>query len=174
MADDSSARSDEPSSRRTTNPGRTTANGRSASGWMNPDLETKEVHVGQHPGERYIRRIRPSRGTLRRRGPGHLTATEKATMPRGRAGRLLHRFKRVLIGRPLTSADIVHERLTKLKALAVLSSDALSSSAYATEEILLVLVLAGAGALSLTMPVAAAIAALLLIVGFSYRQTIRA
>ena len=69
---------------------------------------------------------------------------------------------------------LVHERLSKTKALAVFSSDALSSSAYATEEILRVLVLAGAAGAELTMPVALAIALLLAIVAISYRQTIKA
>ena len=61
-----------------------------------------------------------------------------------------------------------------MKALAIFSSDALSSSAYATEEILLVLVLAGTGALTASLPIAAVITALLVIVAFSYRQTVRA
>jgi amino acid transporter len=64
--------------------------------------------------------------------------------------------------------------LSKVKALAVFASDALSSTAYATEEILLVLVLAGAGALGLSIPIAIAIAILLVIVGTSYYQTIHA
>ena len=67
-----------------------------------------------------------------------------------------------------------HERLSKKVALAVFSSDALSSVAYATEEILHVLVLGGLAALSLSLPVAMAIAALLFVVSFSYRQTIKA
>ncbi|HUT90903.1 MAG TPA: APC family permease [Thermoguttaceae bacterium] len=66
----------------------------------------------------------------------------------------------------------MHERLTKAKALAVLSSDALSSVAYATEEILLVLVLAGTAALSASVPIAIVIAGLLAVVGTSYYQTI--
>lgn len=142
--------------------------------WINPELETKEVHRGGRPGEKYIRRVRTGRGLIRRRGPGLLIATEKALEPRGRVGRFLNRAKRFLIGRPLTTADIVHERLSKVKALAVLSSDAVSSSAYATEEILRVLVLAGAAALTLTIPISIAIAILLFIVGTSYRQTIKA
>ncbi|MGZ6079636.1 MAG: APC family permease, partial [Myxococcaceae bacterium] len=62
------------------------------------------------------------------------------------------------------------ERLPKKLALPIFSSDAISSSAYATEEILRVLVLAGAGALLLSLPVAAAIALLLAVVSTSYRQ----
>jgi len=67
-----------------------------------------------------------------------------------------------------------HERLTKIKALAVFSSDALSSVAYATEEIMLVLILAGTAAVGLAWPIALGIATLLVIVSFSYYQTIHA
>src|SRR5438067_13671159 len=73
-----------------------------------------------------------------------------------------------LIGAPIKSSLALHERLTKIKALAVFSSDALSSVAYATEEIMLVLVLAGAGAISLSLPIAVVIALLLFIVALSY------
>ncbi|HEX6463863.1 MAG TPA: APC family permease, partial [Vicinamibacterales bacterium] len=67
-----------------------------------------------------------------------------------------------------------HERLSRVTGLAVLSSDALSSVAYATEEILRVLVIGGLGALSFGTPIAMLIATLLAIVAFSYRQTIHA
>src|SRR3989441_5579045 len=73
---------------------------------------------------------------------------------------------------PLAQAR--HERLRKRVALAVFSSDALSSVAYATEEILLILVLAGTVALHYSVPIALAITALLAIVTVSYQQTIRA
>ncbi len=81
----------------------------------------------------------------------------------------------MLIGQALPSARMAHERLGKIQALAVLSSDALSSVAYATEEILLVLVLAaGSGALGLSWPIAIAIGVLLLVVAISYYQTVHA
>ncbi|MBD1922372.1 APC family permease [Microcoleus sp. FACHB-831] len=83
-------------------------------------------------------------------------------------------LKRVLIGESLPTSAHAEERLSNAAALAVLSSDALSSVAYATEEILLVLVAAGTGALSWSLPIAIAIIALLVIVILSYRQTIRA
>ena len=85
---------------------------------------------------------------------------------------MLSSLKRVLIGSPLRTEDLAHERLSNLKALAVFSSDALSSVAYATEEILLVLVAAGTGALGVSLPVGIGIAILLAIVALSYRQTI--
>lgn len=83
-------------------------------------------------------------------------------------------FRRVLIGEPLPTSQASHQRLSKVKALAVFSSDALSSTAYATEAILLVLVAAGAAALGMSMWIAIGIAILMLIVAFSYFQTIHA
>jgi amino acid transporter len=83
-------------------------------------------------------------------------------------------FRRVLIGEPLPTSQAIHQRLSKVKALAVFSSDALSSTAYATEAILLVLVAAGAAALGMSMWIAIGIAILMLIVAFSYFQTIHA
>jgi len=86
----------------------------------------------------------------------------------------LHRLKRLFVGSPLPTAQQRHERLGRATALAVFASDALSSVAYATEEILLVLILAGTVALSYSLPIAIAIAILIAIVVSSYRQTIRA
>ena len=86
----------------------------------------------------------------------------------------LYRLKRLFVGTPLPTAQQRHERLGKATALAVFASDALSSVAYATEEILLVLILAGTVALSYSLPIGIAIAILIAIVVSSYRQTIRA
>jgi len=86
----------------------------------------------------------------------------------------LSRLKRAFLGSPLPTAQSRHERLAKTTALAVFASDALSSVAYATEEILLVLVLAGTAALSYSLPISIVIAILIAIVVSSYRQTIRA
>ncbi len=83
-------------------------------------------------------------------------------------------IKRILVGRPIATEHQHQERLSKTTALAVFSSDALSSVSYATEAILTILILGGSAALGLSLPIAAAIALLLLIVGFSYRQTIKA
>ena len=83
-------------------------------------------------------------------------------------------LKRWIVGKPMPLAQARHERLSKTIALAVFSSDALSSVAYATEEILLVLVLAGAAALHVAVPVALAISCLLVVVAVSYQQTIHA
>jgi amino acid transporter len=83
-------------------------------------------------------------------------------------------LKEFILGESLPTSAHAEERLSKAAALAVLSSDALSSVAYATEEILLVLVAAGSGALSWSLPIASGIVILLVIVVMSYRQTIRA
>ncbi|MBN2302975.1 MAG: APC family permease [Anaerolineae bacterium] len=83
-------------------------------------------------------------------------------------------FSRLLIGKPLATAALPHQAISRPVGLAVFASDALSSTAYATEEILIILALAGTGmgTLGLSIPVAAAIAVLLAIVTISYRQTI--
>lgn len=83
-------------------------------------------------------------------------------------------LKRLLLGPPLHNREAAHQRLSNPVALAVFSSDALSSVAYATEEILLALAIAGTAALKIAWPISLAIGVLLAIVAFSYRQTIRA
>jgi amino acid transporter len=85
-------------------------------------------------------------------------------------------LSKFLIGSPLQTTDLPHQRVSKPVGLAVFASDALSSTAYATEEILIILALAGLGAstLRLSIPIAIAIAILLAIVTISYRQTIYA
>lgn len=82
------------------------------------------------------------------------------------------RLKRIVFGRPLASDRIEHERLNKKTALAVLSSDAISSVAYATDQILLVLAVLGSAALSYVVPISGVIVTLLVIVALSYRQTV--
>lgn len=79
-----------------------------------------------------------------------------------------------LIGRPLQTADAPHETIGRTVGLAVFASDALSSTAYATQEILVVLAAAGAIAFGLALPIAVAIVVLLAIVTISYQQTIHA
>ena len=85
-------------------------------------------------------------------------------------------MKRTVLGRALPTANLAHERLGKVGALAIFSSDARSSVAYATEEMLKTLMLAGVGAIafSLIVPLSGAIVAVLAILVFSYRQTIKA
>jgi amino acid transporter len=87
---------------------------------------------------------------------------------------IVSQLKRFVVGKPIPSSLAHHERLSRFTGLAVLSSDPLSSVAYATEEILRVLILVGPAALSFANPIAFVIAAILAIVVFSYRQTIHA
>jgi amino acid transporter len=87
---------------------------------------------------------------------------------------LLMRIKRFLLGEPLSNQMAAHERIPKWKALAVLSSDALSSVAYATEEILIPLAAFSAMAVTWSIPIALGIGMLLVIITVSYRQTIDA
>src|SRR3989442_15774290 len=77
-----------------------------------------------------------------------------------------------LLGRPLTTKQAVHERLSNPFGLAIFSSDPLSSVAYATEEILLVLVLAGTAALHYSIGISLVIVGLVAILTASYRQVI--
>src|SRR5712691_3863699 len=133
-------------------------------------LVRAEVRKGSLPGNERVRLIRPSHPPFRRLGIGLLEATEATQEPRS----ILERIKRLLIGAPIASARAEQERLTKFKALAVLSSDVISSVAYATEAILLSLVAAGSGNLGWTLAISFAIVGLLAIVAISYRQTIPA
>jgi len=125
---------------------------------------------GQKPGDRRVRVERPHAAMFRWTGPGQLTAKEAASTPKTAGGRLFARAKAILLGRPLASEEEIGERLSKKKALAIFSSDAISSSAYATEEILRVLILGGIAALAWGLWISVAIAVLLIAVAISYRQ----
>jgi amino acid transporter len=125
---------------------------------------------GRRPGDVRVAVERPHAEFFRYTGPGQLTAKAAASQPTTGFGRGVRRIRAILFGQPLSIHDEITERLSKKKALAIFSSDPISSSAYATEEILRVLVLAGAGALVLSLPIAAAIGLLLAVVSTSYRQ----
>ena len=137
-------------------------------------LARAQLVQGKLPGHERIRIVRSSHSSLRRIGDGLLEATEESLAPRSGRERITYQVKRFLIGSPLTSAQAVHERLTKFKALAVLSSDAISSVAYATEASMVALLAAGAMAAGMVFPISIAIVLLLAIVAISYRQTIPA
>jgi hypothetical protein len=144
------------------------------SAWpISPDLVNVE-HRGALPDARYVRVVRARQQSLDHLSPGLLQATSRKARPGGAVAQLRGRLRNALIGAPLSTSQFVHERLTKVKALAVLSSDALSSVAYATEQILIVLALAGAAALATSLAIMGAIVALLTFVVLSYRQTIKA
>jgi amino acid transporter len=130
---------------------------------------------GRKPADRRVRIERPHSAYFRYSGPGQLVAKAAANQPRTPFGKAWARIRGLFLGRPLASEEEIGERLSKKKALAIFSSDAISSSAYATEEILRVLVLAGAGiALVFSLRVAIAISILLAVVALSYRQVCRA
>ncbi len=93
-------------------------------------------------------------------------------MSRVLPGTSVDSIRQILIGKPLATEEASHQTLSKKVGLAVFASDALSSVAYATQEILIVLIAAGTAALTLSVPIAIAIVALLLILTVSYRQTI--
>ncbi|HKF85985.1 MAG TPA: APC family permease [Candidatus Limnocylindrales bacterium] len=127
---------------------------------------------GRKPGDKRVRVERHHAPYFRYTGPNQLTAKAAASAPTTAMGRVVGRAKAVLIGKPLANEEEIGERLSKKKALAIFSSDAISSSAYATEEILLAFLLAGVGgaAFLFSIQVSIGIAVLLAIVAFSYRQ----
>ncbi len=129
---------------------------------------------GRKPADRRVRVERPHAPFFRYLGPGQLVAKPAANVEVTSTGRFLARVRGVVFGRPLSNEEEIGERLSKTKALAIFSSDAISSSAYATEEILRVLLLAGASALFLSLEVSIAITVLLAVVSVSYRQVCRA
>ena len=102
-----------------------------------------------------------------------LVATAHAGAGTSRFGRVASTWRRVILGPPLAASAVAHERMRKLVALPILSSDALSSVAYGPEAMLAVLVLAGSGALGLSLYLAVAIVVLMVATGVSYRQLIK-
>lgn len=144
------------------------------TGPLNDDrggLERREERRGQRPGDRVVRIVRPREF---RRSEGGFLATEEALEPTSTLGRAWASVHRAVIGRRLATEEEAGERLSKKTGLAIMASDNISSSAYATEETMRVLALAGVGALALTMPISIAIVVILVIVVLSYLQVIRA
>ncbi|HEY5629134.1 MAG TPA: APC family permease, partial [Candidatus Limnocylindrales bacterium] len=105
---------------------------------------------------------------------GTIVAKAAAIEPDSRAGRLGFGARRVLFGRVLSTHEELEQRLPKWKALPMFSSDVMSSVAYATEAILFTLAIAGTAAFGYMIPISFLIVGLLILVTFSYRQTIRA
>jgi amino acid transporter len=133
-----------------------------------------EERRGSLPGNMRVRIVRSEPPGFRRVHKGVLEAREAVYVPHGFFGRLGYLAKRALIGEPIATVRADEERLSKVKALAILSSDAISSVAFATEAILVNLVVAGSAHLGLVLPISMAIVALMIIVSTSYRQTIPA
>jgi amino acid transporter len=125
---------------------------------------------GRKMGDRRVRLERPHAPYFRYTGVGQMTAKEAASAPTTATGKTMASLRGLLFGRPLASEEELGERLSKTKALAIFSSDAISSSAYATEEILRVLILGGAVAMTYGVEISIAISVLLIAVAISYRQ----
>ncbi len=136
--------------------------------------ESVIVRRGSRPGDTFVRIVRPYAGEFQRRAPGYLVATERVLRPTTPFGRMREAVRGLLLGRRIRTEAEHEERAGRLTGLAIFASDNISSSAYATEEIMRVLVLAGASALALTMPITLAIVVVLAIVVSSYLQVIRA
>jgi amino acid transporter len=147
---------------------------RSGNGSASSGFEWHEVKQGRHPGDRYVRITRVESSRTASAPPQNVVIPGEQAESRGTIGRTLHAIRRALLGRPIPTERESHERLSKVKALAVFASDNISSSAYATEEIMRVLVLAGIGALVWTLPLTLVIIVVLAVVVTSYQQTLRA
>ena len=133
---------------------------------------------GRKLGDRRVRVERPEAEYFRYAAKDTLVARPKAHEEQRRAGRAMAFSRRMLFGRPLASEEEAGERLSKRKALAIFSSDAISSSAYATEEILRALLISGVAAgvgigyLGMALPVSIGLAVLLGVVALSYRMIV--
>jgi amino acid transporter len=142
---------------------------------VDPMLEVREHARGRRPGDSYVRIVRPFEEEFEHGDEGQLIASEQTIDARSGTSRAFRNIRNFLFGRPISSEHEEHERLTKTKALAIFSSDNISSSAYGPEEIMRVLALAGLAAMSAwTMTLAVLIIVMLAIVTISYRQTIKA
>jgi len=150
---------------------------------VRPDLVISEVKKGgRRVGDTYVRTRQSHPQYFRKVGPAHFVATPESDKPLSLFGRIYKIFKRIIIGRPLETAQEVQERLNKLKALAIFGSDAISSSAYATEAALVILLAKDSNILNTSLStslnaslyISVAIVVLLAIVSFSYRQIIYA
>jgi amino acid transporter len=129
---------------------------------------------GRKIADRRVRVDRPHAPYFRYTGPNMLVAKPAASQPTTASGRAMARVRAAVFGRPLAQEEEIGERLPKVKALPIFSSDAISSSAYASDEIIHVLILAGVAALTLSIQISVAIALLLTVVAVSYRQVCRA
>jgi hypothetical protein len=134
---------------------------------VDPLLEVREKRRGKRPGDSYVRIVRPFEDEFERTDEGTLIASEKTILERRGGHAALRGLRTVLIGRPISTEHEEQERLTKVKALAVFSSDNISSSAYGPEEIMRVLAFAGIASLFQSVEVAALVLVLLDHVRFS-------
>jgi amino acid transporter len=136
-----------------------------------PSLDERTTKSGRLPGNRYVRIHQQPEF---RRRHGHYVAGEESLRVESRLGRAYEAMRRVLFGPRLESDADATERLSVTTGLAILGSDNISSSAYATEEAMRVLALAGIGAFVFLTPIAIALVGVLVIVIVSQSQVIAA
>ncbi len=137
-------------------------------------MSEQQTLKGRKLGDRRVVVDRPHARYFRYLGPGILEAKLEAQAPRTAQQRRMATARAILFGRPLSSAAELTERLPKWKALPVFSSDVMSSVAYATGAMMLILAGAGQVNFKYVLGLSVVVVALLVIVTFSYRQTIRA
>lgn len=135
-------------------------------------LEWRETIRGQAPGDRYIRINRHQ--AFQRVRPGMIQPRDSEVEPSTKVGKLISGVRRRLLGPPISSASELEQRVNIPRGLAIFASDNISSSAYATEEMMRVLAVAGFSALALTLPITLAVMVVLAVVITSYVQVIRA
>jgi amino acid transporter len=146
--------------------------GKSDGKKLNSELLSQEPRKGPRPGDVFVR-IKRAKG-FQKVGPGHFMATSEAQIPEGKLDRAFLAVKKFFVGKPLMTVEESQQRLGIGQALAVFGSDAISSSAYATEAALLILMAAGTAALHFSLYTALAVAAVFAVVVFSYRQIVHA
>ncbi len=136
-------------------------------------LPSWRTHIrGSHPGDHYIRiSHHPSFERVR---PGIITPRKGAVEPTTRGGQIIAATRRRILGAPISSSEEMENRVGVGRGLAIFASDNISSSAYATEELMRVLVVAGVSALALTLPITFAVILVLGIVIVSYLQVVEA
>ncbi len=141
---------------------------------INESPTTPKIVRGRRPGDRYVQVVRNSTTTISRYAPPKLVQYSEEDFSTIKSP--WKRFKRYLIGRPIATAEAGHERLNKIRALAIYASDALSSVAYATEATLFVLVTATSSTnpTAYVVPISIVICVLIALVVNSYRQTVHA
>ncbi len=137
-------------------------------------VSATHVKRGRKPGDTRAVVARPEARYFRLGAEGTIVAKAAAIEPQRRAARLGFGARRLAFGRVLSTHEELEQRLPKWKALAVFSSDVMSSVAYATEASMFTLLALGTVAFSYLMPISFLIVGLLFLVTFSYRQTIRA
>jgi amino acid transporter len=130
------------------------------------------MRQGTRPGDRYVKVLRTTPADVQRIAPKYVQLQPGELGSQG----LWARFKRFLIGRPIETTQSHHQRLNKIRALAILASDALSSVAYGTEASLFILVTAFVNQkpIDYIVPISIVISILIVLVVNSYRQTVYA